>query len=329
MDIRDLFFGLLLATLFVLTALIVEPFVSYVLAAVLLAFVLRPAHRRLAPSVGERPSAFLLVILAILAAVVPATAVTSVVVSDAADASDDIKQRPILNAIEGALNRAGLNVSLPAEVNALPRQLFRVFVGEAPDLIGATVQFLIGLSLVAFLVYYMLLDGPRFVEWLREITPLPAEMQDHLYDEANTITWAVLKGHIFTGVAQGVLGGLGLVVAGVPNPLFWTVVMILASFVPIVGVTIVWVPAGLYLLATNHVLAGVLLLVYGATVVSWVDNYLRAFVVDRGSDLHPAVIIVGVLGGIYFMGALGLFIGPIILAVFKATLTVFDEFYDA
>ena len=329
MEVRDLFFGLLLATLFVLAALIVKPFVSYVLAAVLLAFVLRPAHLRLAPAVGERPSGALLVVLAVLVTIVPATAISAVVVSDAAEASDDIRQRPVLNAIERALNSAGLEVSLPSEVQAAPQQLLRVFVGEAPDLIGATVQFLIGLSLVAFLLYYMLVDGERFVAWVREITPLPAEMQDRLYAEANAITWAVLKGHLFTGVAQGILGGLGLLVAGVPNALFWTVVMILASFVPIVGVTVVWAPAGLYLLLTGDVAGGAFLLVYGATVVSWVDNYLRAFVVDRGSDLHPGVIIVGVLGGIYFMGALGLFIGPIVLAIFKATLTVFDDYYGA
>lgn len=325
--VRDLFFALLLATLFVLAALIVRPFLSYVLAAILLAFVLHPAHRRLEPRVGERPSGALLVVFAILVTVVPATAISAVVVSDAAEASDDIQQRPLLNAIERALNSAGLDVSLPSEVRAAPQQLLRVFVGEAPDLIGATVQFTIGLSLVAFLLYYMLVDGERFVAWIRDITPLPPEMQDHLYAETNAITWAVLKGHLFTGIAQGVLGGLGLLVAGVPNPLFWTVVMILASFVPIVGVTVVWAPAGIYLLLTGQVTGGIFLLAYGATVVSWIDNYLRAFVVDRGSDLHPGVVIVGVLGGIYFMGALGLFIGPIVLAIFKATLTVFDDYY--
>ncbi|WP_158057257.1 AI-2E family transporter [Halorussus halophilus] len=327
MDVRDVFFALLLGALFVLAVLVVRPFLAYILAAGLLAFVLHPAQRRLSPRIGTRPAALALVVLAVLMTTVPIVLLSVSVLPEAAKTAEEVAHRPVLDRAERVLQSVGVPVEF-GDADAVSRQLVDLLVGNVSELLTTTVKLVLGLSLLVFVLYYLLVDGQSLIRWVRDVTPLDAEIQEELYTETNQVTWAVLKGHVFVGVVQGVLGGVGFFLVGLPNVLFWTMVMVLFAFVPVVGVGAVWVPGGLYLVATGQVVPGVALLVYGATVVSWVDNYLRAYAVDFQAGLHPAVVLVGVVGGIYFMGALGLFLGPVLLAVFKATVTVVDDYYD-
>lgn len=328
MKIRDAFFGIVLVSLFVLSLLVLLPFFDFLLGAALLAFALMPAHRRLLPTLGERLSALSLTLASIVVSVVPAVFLLYVVLRDAAESPDDLAARPILAQIQRLLNQLGLPLDIPMEVRGIRQQLFDSVLGEAATVLGASARIAIGFSLMLFFLYYLLLDGRSLVDRLMEEIPLPDSIRDPLYERTYVVTWAVLKGHIFVGIVQSLLAGIGFYVAGVPNPVFWTLVMVLFSFVPLIGVAAIWVPASFYLLVTGDIVAGAALFIYGATVISWVDNYLRAIVVTRGASVHPAIVLAGAIGGIYFMGALGLFIGPIILAVFEETFILFVQHYD-
>lgn len=315
--------------LLVLAVLTLSAFTSYIVAAALLAFLLYPVHQRLSGAIGARLSAFLLVVSATVAAAIPLAAIVGVVVTNATEVSDELDQRPLLAAVDRLLTALGISVDLPAAVRELQSQLLTTLVGEASDLFGVAAKLLIGVSLAVFLLYYLLVDGARFVTWVRELSLLRPDVQDELYANAQTITWAVLKGHILVSVFQGLAGGIGLYVAGVPNAAFWTIAMVLLAFVPVIGVAAVWIPASVYLFLADQTGSALFLFVYGSTVVSWIDNYLRAFLVDRESGLHAGIVLAGVLGGIYFWGALGLFIGPIILGLFKAALIVYVDVYGS
>ncbi len=127
----------------------------------------------------------------------------------------------------------------------------------------------------------------------------------------------MLRSHVLVAIAEGVLGGIGLYVLGVPNVAFWTVVMIIVSFLPAIGVWLVWGPIVGYLFVMGDSVGASLLLVYGFTVLSVVDNYLRAVLVDLESGVHPGTVLIGVIGGLYLFGMLGLLLGPVLLATFK------------
>lgn len=330
MDARHGTFVLLLAVLGVLVALVVRPFFTYVVGAGLLAFVLYPAHRRLGPAVGQRPSAALLVLGAVVAVVLPVVAMLAVVASEAAALAETVGAAPRLGAVETAIRQAtGANVDLEPRLRALVERVADAVAGQGPELVSAGVHFFVGVTLLVFLLYYLLVDGDEFVAWLADVAPLSDPVRGELREEVERTTWAVLKGHVFVAVAQGVLAGVGLFVAGIPNAAFWTLVMVFLGFLPIVGVPLVWAPAAVYLVATGRVVAGALLALYGITLVAAVDDYLRAMLVDRGSSIHSGVILLGALGGVYALGAMGLFLGPILIGLFKAALEVFDEHYVA
>jgi len=317
----------LVGVLAVLAVLIVRPFLSYVIAAVLLAFVLTPAQRRLAPKVGARPAALALVTLAVVVVFGIVGVLLSLGLAEFGDVPTSVSELPAYQSVEATVERT-FGVQLSSQFD---RALDSLTAGVADSVSGvasAGLHAFLGVLLGLFLLYYLLKDAPDLVDWTRHVTPLPRDVQNRLYAEAEDATWAVLKGHVFVAVVQGVVSGVGFFVVGIPNAAFWTVVMMFLAMVPIVGVSPVMGGATIYLLVEGRPLAAALLVVYGMSAVAITDDYLRALVIDKESSLHSGVVLLGVFGAAYFLGAIGLFVGPILLALFKATVEVFTDYYD-
>lgn len=133
---------------------------------------------------------------------------------------------------------------------------------------------------------------------------------------------------LFVAALQGLIGGIGLLVAGIPNPVFRAFLILLFALLPLIGAFFVWAPAATYLLLIDNTVTGIFLGVYGVLVVNTIDNYARPLVIDREAHLNPAVVLVGVFGGVFAIGVTGLFIGPLVIAVLVATLASFDEAFD-
>ncbi|MDB2241976.1 AI-2E family transporter [Halorubrum ezzemoulense DSM 17463] len=331
------FLLLLMGAVSLLTLFVILPFVEYVIASAILAFILYPFHRRLTRRLrrrvstrfGEMLSALTLILSAIVAVILPLAYITLVFVRD-------------LTAI--AAGETSINVAaIEAEIATLTGQdpeigdllqtggelLVQTLFGGFSGVLNTAIRASVGLSLALFLVYYTLIDGPAFVGWLRETSPLPAEVTADLVDRVNVMTRGVVIGHISVALLQALVAGLGLWAAGIPNVVFWTFVMAVLALLPLIGAFFVWGPAAAYLVIIDQVTAGVFLAVYGVAVIAMVDNYARPLVIDQQAHLNPAVILLGVFGGIYSVGFTGLFVGPIVIGVLAATLETFREDYDA
>lgn len=325
------FLVLFIVAIGALAALMLKPFLPYVMGAAILGFILRPLHQRIRPYIGDVASAASLVFLTLFLAIMPMFLGATVVLDDAQDLSSRVGELETidLSQIDQRLKDiTGEEFNIEENVRNAIRGFASVTFGNLSQFFNLVLNLTIGLSLMLFLLYYVIKDGKHFMEWMKDIVPLPEEIQDNLIRRTNVTTWAVVKGHVLVALAQGLVAGIGLYIAGVPNPYFWTFVMTILAFLPIVGSFIIWGPAGAYLIAVDHITAGIFLLVYGAIVVGLTDNFLRPLVVDKSAEIHPAVIIIGVLGGVYLFGAPGLFIGPIIFGVFRSALVVFKNNYD-
>ena len=313
-----------------LSLVVLLPLVQYVFAAVLLAYVLRPLKLRLEPHFGTKVACYIPIWLTILVIVIPLVVVSFVVAQDIIELARAVEDAQIdVGVIEGLIMEyTGQNIDLPSTIASVTESVARGVLGRISQIFGFAVRLTLGTLLLVFLLYYLLKDGERFVVWSKEVLPLPDDITEELYTRLGNVTQSVVYGHLLVAVAQALLAGAGLAVAGVPNYLFWTLIMVFFGVLPIIGVFVIWGPAALYLVATGSTTAGVALAVYGATVVSITDNYLRSILVDRDTGLNPGVVLVGVLGGIYAMGVVGLFVGPVIIGSLKATLNVYRKRYD-
>lgn len=331
---RDRAFLLVLAAVFGLLAyLLVRPFLQYVLAGVLLTYVLWPVHRRLASRVGEQVSALALMVATTLVVVVPVGLVLAVAADQAFELVSAIRRGDLAVAeVEAFVERyAGVAVDLEAiDLRAFLRRSAgdgSALFGRALDVFGGVSTAFIGLTILAFVLYYLLRDGDAFLAWVRDVAPLPDDVQDELYEGMDRVMWAVLVGNVLVALVQGVLTGIGLAVAGVPSVVFLTVVTTLLSLLPLIGASVVWFPAAVYLFVVGRPVAAAFLFVYGTAVVSLSDNYLRPMISAHEARLNPAILVVGIFGGVYALGFMGLFFGPIVLGILRAVLDVFAREY--
>ncbi len=157
-------------------------------------------------------------------------------------------------------------------------------------------------------------DGVKMKEYLKSISPFSHELEQNISKQFKDITNSVIYGHIAVGVLQGLLTGIGLFIFQVPQALLLTFLAIILSIFPIIGAWLIWIPASVYLLVSGHTGAAIGLFLYGAILVSWIDNVLRPYIVSRKAKLNSGLVIIGMLGGLIVFGILGLIIGPLIIA---------------
>jgi len=298
----------LIVTLLLLSTLLIQPFLQYILGAVLLAYVLYPLQIRLESYVSPMVAALSLVILVVAGFVAPFVVVLATVVDSADRILEDFDTDSVqIEVIESQLEKlTGQEVDITGVLVSSGREIGTIVFERSTQAFGTITFHLIGIALALFLVYYLLKDGDDLVNWLHRTVPLPMDSQRDLYTEINDVMWGVLFGHVFVAIVQGVVAGVGLAVTGVPNALFWTAVMIVLAMVPLVGAIPVWGGAVVYLYLTDEPLLAVALFVYSVFVVGLTDDY----------------ILLGILGGAYAFGIMGLFFGPVVLGALKAALRV-------
>lgn len=319
----------LIVALSAVAFVVVLPFLEYVVAAAILGYVIFPLHRRLRRHVPEALSAVATIALSLVALVAPVLYLLYVFVETLRAIARGRTGLDVATIEARVLELTGVEVAVDEVLSTGAQRLFDLFFGGVGGFVAGAIKAAMGVALMTFLLYYLLVEGPAFVDWLRDLAPLPERVTDNLLVKLEATTWGVVIGHISVAIGQAVIAGVGLWIAGVPSPVFWTFIMAVLALLPLIGAFLVWGPASLYLVAVGDVTAGVLLALYGLIVVSLFDNYARPIVIDRQAHLNPAVILVGVVGGIYAIGFTGLFIGPIVIGALAATLETFRTEFDA
>jgi predicted PurR-regulated permease PerM len=328
MDLTRALFLVVIVVLLAISVAFVLPFLDFFLLTVVLAYLLLPIQKRLEKRVSPAVAAASIVALASVTIVLPLVYVVRRTASDAVALVSGVRDGEITFAgVESTIRETtGVEIDLS---DILQRALSNVDFDNLLNVFGAVTHLLIGLGLTLFLLYYFLRDRDSFLRWLRRQTPLSDDVQDDLFKELDHIMKAVLVGHVFVAFVQGLLAGLGLVATGVPNAMFWTVVMTVLSLLPVVGSFLVWGPASAYLFVSGEPVLAIGLALWGTIVVGISDDYLRPIVIDRYAKVNPSVIIIGVLGGIYVIGFMGIFFGPVVIGMLRATIEAFVDEFEA
>jgi predicted PurR-regulated permease PerM len=191
-------------------------------------------------------------------------------------------------------------------------------LGEIRTLIGGVGRNLAKIFFSLLTVFFVYRNGEDLAQQVRAV--LERIIGDRIHDYLKAIgdtTGAVVYGIVLAALAQGILAGLGYWVAGLQAPALLGAITVIVALIPF-GAPLVWVSAGLWLLITDRTGAGVGLLAWGALAVSWIDNLIRPLVISNATKIPFLLVMFGVLGGIAAFGLVGLFVGPVILAVLMA-----------
>jgi len=167
----------------------------------------------------------------------------------------------------------------------------------------------------AFLAFFLLRDAPELSRRLAiAVERLAGERGQHLIKVAGDTVRGVIYGILGTALVQALVAGLGFWIAGVPGVMLLTVLTFFFAVIPY-GPPLIWVPAGIWLISRDQIGMGIFMLIWGAGLISTVDNFLRPYLISQGSKTPFALVFCGVIGGALAFGLVGIFLGPILLAV--------------
>jgi predicted PurR-regulated permease PerM len=316
----------LLLMLLYLSFLILQPFLTYVVVALVLAYLFHPIYRWFAKRMPHAIAALLMILLVLLLIFIPAAYIVTKLVGESISAYNAMSAVLLprgTQLLDDVLAMAG--VSSEQALQNVAAAVRDYFLGAAPVIISSVASALLGLFVVFFLMYFAFVDGEAWVAAAKEAVPLTRSHKDRLFERIGSVTHAVMYGQFLTSVIQGAAGGLMFFAFGVPNPVFWGFIMVILSFIPVLGTPIVWVPAAIIELLQHHYVAGFGLLVIGSVVVMNMDNVLRPRLISGKARLSTPLVLLGVLGGLQLFGLIGLILGPLILALLQTVLAFFHE----
>lgn len=340
--LQQRFFLLLLALVTLAFLAVLSPFYGAVFWATILAVIFMPLQRLVLRRMPTRRNlAALMTLLFIMFLVIlplsmilaslvrQATAIYGRIVSGEIDFGSYLQQ--ILTLVPewaharlaelGLLDVAGVQQRL-SEAMA---QIGQALAPRAINIGQNTLQFLVSVGVMLYLLYFLLRDGATLANRISRAIPLADEQKHHLLRKFVTVIKATVKGNIAVAVTQGALGGLILWLLGIQGVLLWSVVMAFLSLLPAVGAGLIWGPIALYFLATGAIWQGIVLIAYGIFVIGLVDNVLRPILVGKDTKLPDYVILVTTIGGLTLFGLNGFIIGPLIAALFVAAWDLFTS----
>ena len=182
--------------------------------------------------------------------------------------------------------------------------------------------------IMLFTLFFVFRDGAQTCGTIFRAIPLEEEHKAKIFERLNTTMKAVVRGTLLTAVAQGATAGVAYYLLGVPFSVFLDALSGLLSMLPVGGTAIVWVPIALYLLLSGAVAKGVILIGVGAGLVGLMDNLLQPLLVGGKARLPVLPLFLASFGGLAYFGFLGLFLGPILLAVVLVTFVIYQEEYQ-
>lgn len=327
-DIRRISLILLIATLAILAFLIVKPVLLTIIGGLILAYIFLPVYRVITKVVKQRDlAAALLSILVLAIIIVPLWFLAPIMTQQIFELFQVSQNLDIENILLNLFPKSSpqfitqISLALTSAVTKISSLVLNSII----DFVVNFATVLLHLVLVAFVFYFTLRDEEKLKEFASGLFPLQKLQEKILIRQFKDVTHAIVYGQIVIGILQGILAGIGLFVFGVPNAVVLSGVAFALSIIPFIGPSLVYLPVAAYLfLTTNPVIASAFL-IYNLIIVSSVDNILRARIVSRKTNLSQVIVLVGMIGGLFIFGVLGLILGPLVLVYFITFLRAYKE----
>jgi predicted PurR-regulated permease PerM len=320
--------------------LIAEPFLKPIFIAIVFAIVFFPFHARIQGDIrNQNLAALLSTLLVLLVIIVPTVLLGTAIRDELADAYQSLSLRsaqsggwvPYLLQLSDRIKEfAGRYIDvaqydLREELLNWLEQASSFLLKQLTGAAGNLVSFIVNGALAFFTLFFLFRDGRRVLRRMSVITPLrPAQIERLTSEVGKTITASVYGG-LAVATAQGILTGLAFWVLGLNSPILWGVAAAIFSFVPFIGSSVVWLPASIFLIISGQWIKGLVLLGWGAGVVGMADNVIRPYVISGHVKFHPVYIFFSLMGGVQAFGILGLFIGPVVVAIAQALFSLIRE----
>jgi len=326
--------------------LVLAPFFSVILLAVVAAGLIGPLYRSLVESLNgrRRLAGVIICVLLLVVLFVPLFVIVQEVSKEALGIYElsttqltEGRIRSLLEERQGQIEDVNL-VLRPFGFEMTTDRLYDLvatsgvriggfFYKQGVSLAKHLLRFAFGFIFWVLVLYYLLVDGHKLMAWFEGSLPLPVDEQRLVAHRFMEMASSLVIGNGVAALIQGVAGGVVFSLLGLHGAVLWGVVMAILAFIPVVGISLVFVPFSLILLLageTGRALALFIPLVLVATVVEY---WLKPLLVGRRAQMHTLLVFLSLIGGAMVFGAVGLLLGPLMITAFLTLAGIYREHY--
>ncbi len=320
-----------LAGLLYLLFLVLQPFLTPIAWAAVLAVVFYPMHERFERRWGAGRAAAATTFAAAILVIGPMLLVTIVFVREAIDAATALQDAFVggrLAWIERAWRAlvqrvpAAQRVDLVALVSDAAKNSAVLLAAQSGSVLRNVAGFVFGLIVALFATFFLLRDSTAIMAIVRRMLPLDEPVRERLISQTRQLVSVSVTSSGIIAIVQGTLGGIIFAAVGIDGAVFWGVVMGFFCLLPL-GAWVIWLPAAVLLAVAGSIGRAVVVAGFGFGIVSAVDNVLRPALMSGATTMNGLLILIALLGGVRVFGVLGLVLGPILVATVMALLKTY------
>ncbi len=331
-----------------LSFFVIQPFLKAILTGAVLAHISYPVYSMLHNRIkSENGSALLATLIILLVVSIPFIAIIGTVAKDVKkvykETKEKIAKQGIFRELPGPCDGSACmlkekidavitNPEVITRIQAALGKISAALIEYTSDFVVFLPRMLVKLFIAVFVMFYCFRDGHAWMQRLYNLLPFQESFKQDLKKQTGDVIYATVYGMIIVGLIQGFVATIGYFIFGINSPLLLGALTALAAVLPFVGSVLIWLPVGLVQIingadAGNDMILwkGVGLLLYGFFIVSMIDNVLKPKIIGKRSNVHPAVILLGLLGGMVTLGPIGLIIGPVVLATLVSFIRVYEK----
>ncbi len=325
--LRKIMTTVILVVLGVLSFFLVKPILLSIIFGILLAFLFLPVYNWFHKITNSKNiSAFLICFLLILLIVLPLWFLTPVIIDQSIKIYMASQQmdfaKPLKNIFPAIFSSEEFSTEIGSIIHSFVTKLTNKLMNSLSTLILNFPTIFLQSIVVFFTLFFVLRDKKEMLFYIKSLLPFTKDVENKLFKLSKDITSSVIYGQIVIGIIQGLLLGLGLFLFNVPNALILTLLACLAGVFPIIGVAIIWIPVVIYLLIAGNTFPAFGVIIFGL-ISSSIDNFIRPIIVSKRTHMPSSLILIGMIGGLFLFGILGLILGPLILAYLLIILEIY------
>ena len=337
------FFYLVVLVACYLTYLIIRPYLSSIVLAILVVAMYRPLYVQCIKLLrGRKALALIFTCLAmVFSFLAPVLIIANVTIGQALQFTNDISAlaagenvsfRHVITQANTVLqsipyvNYKLTETSLIEYIQGISEPLSSMLADMVISLGSRSLQFITNAIIFISVLVTLLPMTSSMLQIVKELSPLDDDLDQKYISRVAAMARAMVRGVFLIALVQGVASGLLLSIGGVPYAAFWTLLCIFLALLPM-GVNVITIPLGIVLLVMGDVWQGLLVIVGSVLIVSNIDQVLRPLLVPKEAHLNPVLVLIGALGGLHLFGFLGVIYGPVVMIFLVTTIEIYFEHY--
>jgi predicted PurR-regulated permease PerM len=310
--------AIILLVLIVLAFILIRPILLSIIIGLILAFIFSPLYDWFYKySKSRNLSALLICTILLVVIILPIWFLTPIVIDQSIKVYIAAQQMDFVTPLKNFFPGLFVSEQFSAEIGST---IYSFVTRVTDSLMGYFSKFILNfpsiflkLLIVFFVLFFVLRDKEDLVEYIQSLLPFSKEVERKLFKSSKDITVSVLYGQVVIGILQGIIVGIGFFIFKIPNALLLTFFAALAGIFPIIGTAIVWVPVVIYLLIAGESLPAIGVAIFGVCS-TMIENLVKPVFVSKRTNMNTSLILIGMIGGLFLFGILGIILGPLIIA---------------